>query len=105
MRLISGSARLAGVTGWPVSHSRSPRIHNSWLARHRIDGAYVPLPVRPEDFAAVIPALAKAGFAGVNVTIPHKEAAFAVCTRVDDFARRAGAVNTLIFTDHGIEGR
>ncbi|GAN79918.1 shikimate 5-dehydrogenase [Acidocella aminolytica 101 = DSM 11237] len=104
MRLISGSARLAGVTGWPVAHSRSPRIHNTWLARHGIDGAYVPLPIRPDDFPSVIPALAKAGFAGVNVTIPHKEAAFAICVKVDDFARRAGAVNTLIFTPHGIEG-
>ncbi|MDE2238353.1 MAG: shikimate dehydrogenase [Rhodospirillales bacterium] len=105
MRLISGSARLAGVTGWPVAHSRSPRIHNTWLRRHGIDGVYVPLPIRPEDFAAVIPALAKAGFAGLNVTIPHKEAAFAICDRVDGFARRAGAVNTLVFGPDGIEGR
>ncbi|MGE4481532.1 shikimate dehydrogenase [Acidocella sp.] len=104
MRLISGSARLAGVTGWPVAHSRSPRIHNTWLARHGIDGAYVPLPIRPDDFPAVVPALAKAGFAGLNVTIPHKEAAFALCGKVDDFARRAGAVNTLTFTPRGIEG-
>ncbi len=64
----------------------------------------MPLPIAPHDFHAVIPALAKAGFAGVNVTIPHKEAAFAICDRVDEFARRAGAVNTLIFTDTGIEG-
>ena len=105
MKLLTGSARLAGVTGWPVSHSRSPRIHNSWLNRYGIDGAYVPLPIRPEDFAATIPALVKAGFAGVNVTIPHKEAAFMVCDHVDDSARRAGAVNTLVFTPHGIQGR
>ncbi|WP_298216070.1 shikimate dehydrogenase [Acidocella sp.] len=105
MRLLSGSARLAGVTGWPVAHSRSPRLHNAWLERHGIDGAYLPLPVRREDFATVIPALAKAGFAGLNVTIPHKEAAFALCAEVDDFARRAGAVNTLVFTAGGIEGR
>ena len=65
----------------------------------------MPLPVAPADFCTVIPALAKAGFAGVNVTIPHKEAAFAVCDKVDDFARRAGAVNTLVFTAGGIEGR
>ncbi len=64
----------------------------------------MPLPIRPEDFPGVIPALAKAGFAGVNVTIPHKEAAFALCAKVDDFARRAGAVNMLVFTPHGIEG-
>ena len=53
----------------------------------------------------MVPALAKAGFAGVNVTIPHKEAAFALCAKLDDFARRAGAVNTLLFTQAGIEGR
>lgn len=105
MKLLSGAARLAGVTGWPVSHSRSPRIHNTWLNRYEIDGAYVPLPIRPEDFTSIIPALAKAGFAGLNVTIPHKEAAFAVCDHVDESARRAGAVNTLIFTPQGIEGR
>lgn len=105
MKLLSGSARLAGVTGWPVSHSRSPRIHNLWLNRYGIDGAYVPLPIRPEDFKATIPALAKAGFAGINVTIPHKEAAFEVCHTVDESARRAGAVNTLVFTPQGIEGR
>jgi shikimate dehydrogenase len=105
MRLLSGSARLAGVIGWPVAHSRSPRIHGTWLARHGIDGAYVPLAVHPDNFAEVVRALAKAGFAGANVTIPHKEAAFAVCDHVEDFARRAGAVNTLVFTARGIEGR
>ncbi|MBB5374310.1 shikimate dehydrogenase [Acidocella aromatica] len=105
MRLLTGSARLAGVIGWPVSHSRSPRIHGTWLERHGIDGAYVPLPVAPENFAAVVRALAQAGFAGANVTIPHKEAAFAVCDRVDETAHRAGAVNTLVFTPQGIEGR
>ncbi|MDE1896977.1 MAG: shikimate dehydrogenase, partial [Rhodospirillales bacterium] len=58
MRLLTGSARLAGVTGWPVAHSRSPRIHGTWLKRHGIDGAYVPLPIKPEDFAIVVPVLA-----------------------------------------------
>ena len=105
MKLLTGTTRLAGVTGWPVSHSRSPRLHNTWLNRHGIDGAYVPLPIRPEDFMTTLPALAKAGFAGVNVTIPHKEAAFAACDHLDDTARQAGAVNTLIFTPRGIEGR
>ncbi len=105
MRLLTGSARLAGVIGWPVAHSRSPRIHGTWLERHGIDGAYVPLPVAPENFAGVVRALAQAGFAGANVTIPHKEAAFAVCDKVDETAHRAGAVNTLVFTPQGIEGR
>jgi len=95
--MITGRARLAGVVGWPVAHSRSPRLHNYWLAEHDIDGAYLPLPVRPEDFAAVIPALRAAGFAGLNITIPHKQAALDVCDQVEDSARRAGAVNTIVF--------
>ncbi|MDO9711722.1 shikimate dehydrogenase [Paracraurococcus lichenis] len=104
MSLLSGHARLAGILGWPVSHSRSPRLHGHWLARHGVDGAYVPLPVRPERFADAVRALADLGFRGANVTIPHKEAAFAVCTSVDATAHRAGAVNTLVFRDGGIEG-
>jgi shikimate dehydrogenase len=103
MRLLTGSARLAGVIGWPVSHSRSPKLHGTWLNRYGIDGAYLPLPVAPADFADVVRALARAGFAGVNVTLPHKQAAFALCDRVDDTAHRAGAVNTLVFQD-GITG-
>lgn len=104
MRLLTGSARLAGVIGWPVAHSRSPRIHGTWLARHAIDGAYVPLAVAPENFAEAVCGLAKAGFAGANVTIPHKQAAFALCDVVDPSAARAGAVNTLVFTPAGITG-
>jgi shikimate dehydrogenase len=102
--LLSGHARLAGILGWPVGHSRSPRLHGLWLRRHGIDGAYVPLPVRPEAFATAVRSLADLGFRGANVTIPHKEAAFAVCTSVDATAHRAGAVNTLVFRDGAIEG-
>jgi shikimate dehydrogenase len=89
-----------------VSHSRSPLLHNHWLARHAIDGAYVPLAVRPDDFSLAIAGLRAAGFAGVNVTVPHKEAAFSVtvCDSVDDIAREAGAVNTLFFGSDGITG-
>ncbi len=102
--MISGRARLAGVIGWPVSHSRSPLLHNAWLARHGIDGAYVPLAVAPGDFEAAVRGLRAAGFAGANVTIPHKEQAFSVCDEVDDSARRAGAVNTLVFGATGVRG-
>ena len=102
--LLTGHARLAGILGWPVSHSRSPRLHGLWLQRHGVDGAYVPLPVAPDRFAAAVRALADLGFRGANVTIPHKEAAFAVCDRVDPTALRAGAVNTLVFRDGAIEG-
>jgi shikimate dehydrogenase len=91
------STRLAGVIGWPVGHSLSPRLHGFWLTEHDIDGAYVPLPVRREDFARVIDGLCRAGFAGVNVTIPHKEAAFALAHEADGPAREAGAANLLVF--------
>lgn len=101
---ISGHARLAGVIGWPVAHSRSPRLHGTWLERHGIDGAYVPLAIAPDDFCACVRALARMGFAGANVTIPHKEAAFAICDTVEDSAERAGAVNTLVFGGEKITG-
>ncbi len=104
MRALSGHARVAGIIGWPVSHSRSPRLHGYWLEKHGIDGAYIPLPIPPEHFRDTVRALAHAGFAGANVTIPHKLAAFEVCATVDDTARRAGAVNTLTFRDGKITG-
>jgi shikimate dehydrogenase len=95
---------LAGVIGWPVAHSRSPTLHNFWLARHGIDGVYVKLQVAPGDLAVAVNGLRAAGFRGANVTIPHKEAAFAVCTSVDEAAQRSGAVNTLVFRADGIHG-
>lgn len=104
MTILSGNARLAGITGWPVSHSRSPRLHGFWLERHGVDGAYLPLPVEPAHFPAAVRGLMRAGFAGVNCTIPHKVAAFAVCDVVDESAHRAGAVNTLVFADGQIHG-
>lgn len=104
MAVLSGRARVAGIIGWPVSHSRSPRLHGYWLEKHGIDGAYVPLPIAPEDFPATVGGLMHAGFAGANVTIPHKLAAFEVCDTVDETARRAGAVNTLTFKDGKITG-
>jgi shikimate dehydrogenase len=102
--ILSANARLAGITGWPVSHSRSPRLHGFWLEQYGIDGAYLPLPIDPADFPAAIRGLMLSGFAGVNVTIPHKVAAFAICDTVDESARRAGAVNTLVFENGQITG-
>ena len=104
MPLLSGRSKLAGVLGWPVAHSRSPLLHGTWLERRGIDGAYLPLPVRPERFADAARALADLGFRGGNVTLPHKEAAFALCDRLAPSAERAGAVNTLVFRDGRIEG-
>ncbi|MBT4044289.1 MAG: shikimate dehydrogenase [Rhodospirillaceae bacterium] len=103
--MISGATRLAGVTGWPIAHSRSPRLHNYWLRDYGIDGAYLPLAIRPEDFEQAIRALPKLGFAGCNVTMPHKEAALRVVDRVDPVAKRIGAVNTIVVAeDGGLDG-
>lgn len=99
--MISGNARVAGVIGWPVGHSASPRLHNYWLEQYGIDGAYVPLAVAPDDLEAGLRALAALGLAGTNVTVPHKEAALTVMDEVDEVARRIGAVNTIVVSDAG----
>ncbi len=104
MPILSGKARLAGVVGWPVAHSRSPRLHGFWLERYAIDGAYVPLAVAPAAFARAVGGLCAAGFAGLNITLPHKESAFALCDEIAPSARRAGAVNTLVFDGGRILG-
>ncbi|PWC52605.1 shikimate dehydrogenase [Azospirillum sp. TSO22-1] len=104
--IISGKAKLAGVMGWPVGHSRSPRLHGFWLERYGIDGAYVPLAVPPERAAEAIRALPALGFRGCNVTVPHKEAAAAAVDHLDETAKRAGAVNTIVVrADGSLEGR
>ena len=99
---ISGNARLAGVMGWPIAHSLSPRIHNYWLRELGIDGAYVPLAVAPENLIDALRALPKLGFTGVNITIPHKEVALAALDQADDLARRIGAVNTVTVGAGGV---
>lgn len=97
--------RIAGVIGWPVAQSLSPRLHAHWLGAHAVAGAYVPLAVRREDFSVVLRGLARAGFRGVSVTVPHKQAAFALADRVDPAAQAAGAVNQLLFCAGGrLEG-
>ncbi len=98
--MISGHAKLAGVVGWPVAHSLSPALHGFWIAEHKLDAAYVPLAVKSEDFGAALTLLPKLGFRGLNVTLPHKEAAFALTESHDDAARMTGAVNTIVF-EHG----
>lgn len=99
--MITGRARVAGVVGWPVDHSRSPQLHNFWLHQYGIDGVYVPLAVTPEDFPAAVRALAGLRFAGVNITVPHKAAALAVVDEADPDARRIGAVNTIVIDAEG----
>ena len=98
---ISGAAKLAGVMGWPVAHSRSPALHGYWLAEHKIDGAYVPMPVEPKNLDAALRALPALGFRGCNLTLPHKEAALAIVDELDPSARRAGAANTIVVAEDG----
>ncbi len=103
--IISAKAKLAGVMGWPVDHSLSPRLHGYWLEANGIDGAYLPLAVAPEHFAEALRVLALLGFRGVNVTVPHKEAALDAVDVADLLARRIGAVNTITVRDDGsLEG-
>jgi shikimate dehydrogenase len=97
---------MAGVMGWPVMHSRSPKIHNYWLARHGLAGAYMPLAIKADGLRAALRALPALGFAGCNLTIPHKEAAFEIVDRVDPMARRIGAINCVVVAPDGsLEGR
>lgn len=94
--------RRLGVLGWPVAHSRSPAIQNAALAAAGLhDWRYQLLPVPPELFDEVVPALGGAGFAGANVTIPHKQAALALASEASPRARAIGAANTLTFGPGG----
>lgn len=101
MTALTGAARVAGVMGWPVAHSRSPRLHGFWLAEHAIDGAYVPFPVHPDRLEAALRGLAALGLRGCNLTVPHKEGALRLVDRADALARRIGAVNTVVVEADG----
>jgi shikimate dehydrogenase len=104
MRLQDNPTLLAGVIGWPVAHSRSPKLHGTWLARYGINGEYRLLPVEPADLATILRRLPEQGFVGANLTIPHKEAALALCDVLHPSAERAAAVNTLEFSAGKIIG-
>jgi shikimate dehydrogenase len=90
--LISGATRLVGLLGDPVAESLSPRMQNAAFAARGLDWAYVPLPVKADGLAAAVRGLVASGFAGANVTIPHKQAVVALCDETD-----GDAVNTLVF--------
>ena len=99
--MISGHTRVAAVLGWPVEHSRSPAMMNAAFAATSIDAVMVPFAVPPERFLACVRGLAAGGALGASVTVPHKEAAFAICDeRVDPI----GVVNCLVFVDGKIVG-
>ncbi|MEZ5804303.1 MAG: shikimate dehydrogenase [Rhizobiaceae bacterium] len=89
----------AFVCGHPIAHSRSPKIHGYWLRQHGIAGSYEAVDVAPPDFASFLRSLASHGFRGGNITIPHKEAAFALADCRDEAAEAIGAANTLWLED------
>lgn len=100
-RAKSVPGAVAAVLGWPVAHSLSPRLHGFWLQEQGLDGAYLGLPIAPENFGTAVRGLAAVGFRGVNVTVPHKLAALEIADEVDAAARAIGAVNTLVFGPDG----
>ena len=92
---------LAGVMGFPVMHSRSPKLHNFWLEKHGLNGRYVPLAIRPDGLEAALRALPALGFAGCNLTIPHKETAMRLVDRIDAASKRIGAINCVTVAKDG----
>src|SRR5882724_1637321 len=92
---------LAGVMGWPVMHSRSPMLHNYWFKERGLAGTYVPLEIRPEHLAGALRGLHPLGFAGVNVTIPHKQEAMGIVDEVDALAKRVGAISCVTVRPDG----
>lgn len=94
----------AFVIGHPINHSRSPLIHGSWIAAHGLDASYESIDVTPAALPGFFARLREGEFAGGNVTIPHKEAVFALCDSVDPLARTIGAVNTLVVDNGRVHG-
>lgn len=92
---------LAGVIGAPIAHSKSPLLHGHWLKTYSLRGFYIPMEVSADNLAQVLHALPKAGFVGVNITIPHKLAVLEIADLVTDRATLIGAANTLIFRKDG----
>ncbi len=92
---------LAGVMGFPIMHSRSPAIHNHWLAEYGLLGHYAPLAVKPEGLEKALRALHPLGYSGVNLTIPLKELAMPLLDEIDPVARAIGAVNCVVVCEDG----
>jgi shikimate dehydrogenase len=92
---------LAGVMGWPVMHSRSPMLHNHWFQQHALAGTYLPLAIAPAGLAAALRALQPLGFAGCNLTLPHKQTAMAIVDEVDTVAKRIGAISCVTVRPDG----
>ena len=94
----------AGVIGHPIHHSKSPLIHNHWIAQYGLSGEYKAVDIAPEHLKDGVQRLIDAGYAGFNVTIPHKQEIFKLCAGVDDTANIIGAVNTLVIRDGKLYG-
>ena len=92
---------LAGVMGWPIAHSRSPLLHNYWIKQHALNGVYVPLAIQPDGLAAALRALYPLGFAGCNLTLPHKQQAMKIVEEVDEVAKRIGAISCVTVKPDG----
>ncbi len=94
----------AGVIGHPISHSKSPLIHGHWIKAYGLSGSYEAIDIAPENLKSGILDLAAKGYAGLNVTIPHKQAVMALCDDVDDVARMIGAINTIKIENNKLYG-
>lgn len=93
-----------GVIGHPIHHSKSPIIHNHWIAQHGLQGEYKAIDIAPETLQEGVQAMIDEGYAGFNVTIPHKQEIFKLCAVVDDMAKAIGAVNTVVIKDGKLHG-
>ncbi|TAE34167.1 MAG: shikimate dehydrogenase [Alphaproteobacteria bacterium] len=100
----NGKARVACVIGDPIAHSLSPYIHEYWLQKYDINGAYVPFRVTADAFSSTLDSLFSCGCVGMNITLPHKQQAYAYADHVDETAIRLGAVNTLVLRDGAVHG-
>lgn len=92
---------MAGVMGWPVMHSRSPMMHNYWMEQQGLAGTYVPLAIEPGKIGPALRAMHPLGFAGCNLTIPHKQDALEIVDEVDEVAKKIGAISCVVVRDDG----
>jgi shikimate dehydrogenase len=99
--MSTDAPRLAGVIGWPISHSKSPILHNFWLKKYKITGHYIPIGLAAEELEKGIEALADLGFKGANVTVPYKEKILSMASNITDRAALIGAANTIMFKPDG----
>jgi shikimate dehydrogenase len=102
--MTTAATKLLAVLGHPIAHSKSPAMHSVWLRRYNIPARYLAFDVLPEDLPHAIRGLQVLGAIGCNITLPHKEAALALCHEVSPHAQALGAVNTLIFQKDKIIG-